>query len=56
MRQLLDGSWRVYAADTLIATGAATATRELRAHKRRKHGRGAAHNAPAPVHYAEAPI
>jgi hypothetical protein len=53
VRQLLDGSWRVYAADTVIATGAATASRELRAHKRRKYGRGAPQNAPAPSHLAE---
>lgn len=53
VRQLLDGSWRVYERDTLIATGVATAPRELRARKRRKYGRGAAHNAPAPAYLVE---
>jgi hypothetical protein len=47
VRQLLDGSWRIYAGDTLIATGAATVTRELRTLKRRKRGRGAPQGAPA---------
>ena len=41
VRQLLDGSWRVYGGERLIATGAATAHGELRALRRRKHGRGA---------------
>ena len=53
VRQLLDGSWRVYLADTLIATAAATSSLELRALKRRKHGRGAPQNAPAPTHFVE---
>lgn len=56
VRQLLDGSWRVYLADTLIATGAATGPAELRALKRRKHGRGAPQNAPAPTHFVEVSI
>lgn len=34
--QLLDGSWRVYRGDTLIATAAATTTGELRTHRRRR--------------------
>jgi transposase len=36
VRQLLDGSWRVYLADTLIATADSTAAQELRAPRRRK--------------------
>jgi hypothetical protein len=36
LRQLLDGSWRVYLDDTVIATAAATATDELRALRRRR--------------------
>ncbi|MEW6690628.1 MAG: ISNCY family transposase [Pseudomonadota bacterium] len=54
VRQLLDGSWRIYWRDTLIATAAATASHELRALKRRKHGRGAPESAPAPTHFVEA--
>src|SRR5438876_1636627 len=46
VRQLLDGTWRVYLGDVLIATAAATTARELRAFKRRKHGRGAPVTAP----------
>ena len=56
VRQLLDGSWRVYLAETLIATAAATSSQELRALKRRKHGRGAPLSAPAPTHFVEASI
>ena len=36
VRQLLDGSWRVYFEDKLIATGATTASTELRALGRKK--------------------
>ena len=36
LRQLLDGSWRVYKGDTLIATAASTSVGELRAQKQRK--------------------
>jgi hypothetical protein len=36
VRQLLDGSWRVYKGDTLIATAASTTVGELRAQKQRK--------------------
>lgn len=50
VRQLLDGSWRIYDGDHLIATAAATTTRELRAYRRRKRGRGAPAAAP---HHAE---
>ena len=39
VRQLLDGSWRVYLADRLLATRAAGPVAELRALKRRKRGR-----------------
>jgi hypothetical protein len=46
VRQLLDGTWRVYLGDVLIATAAATAPRELRARKRRKYGRGTPVTAP----------
>jgi hypothetical protein len=53
VRQLLDGSWRVYLAERLIATAAATAHRELRARRRRKAGRGAAAGAPPPALLAE---
>jgi hypothetical protein len=48
VRQLLDGSWRVYATDRLIATGAATTHRELRARRWRKRGRGAPATVPPP--------
>jgi len=56
LHQLLDGSWRIYLADALIATGAATATTELRAQRRRKHGRGAPASAPAPTDFVEVPV
>ena len=36
VRQLLDGSWRVYLGDALIATAATTTTGELRALRRRR--------------------
>ncbi len=41
VRQLLDGTWRVYAGERLLATAAATTHGELRAVHRRKRGRGA---------------
>lgn len=41
VHQLLDGSWRVYRGEHLIATRAATAHEELRPLRRRKRGRGA---------------
>jgi hypothetical protein len=56
VRQLLDGTWRVYLAENLIATAAATAHRELRARKRRKAGRGVPASAPAPVLLVETPL
>ena len=49
VRQLLDGTWRVYLAERLIATAAATAHRELRARRRRKSGRGAPAGAALPT-------
>ncbi len=55
VRQLLDGSWRVYEGDVILARAAATPARELRARKRRKYGRGAPRNAPAPSQLAEIP-
>ncbi len=48
VRQLLDGTWRVYLAERVIATAAATAHRDLRARRRRKSGRGAPASAPPP--------
>jgi hypothetical protein len=54
VRQLLDGSWRIYCDDLLIATAAATTTRELRAHRRRKSGRGAPAAAPRHAEWAAA--
>ena len=36
VRQLLDGSWRIYQADSVIATAASSEVSELRAHRRRK--------------------
>jgi hypothetical protein len=53
VRQLLDGTWRIYDGDTLIATAVATTPRELRAYKRRKQGRGATHTAPTPAAFVE---
>ncbi len=52
--QLLDGSWRVYRDDQLIATAAATTPRELRARRRRKYGRGAPATAPQHADWAVA--
>src|SRR5205809_831488 len=55
VRQLLDGTWRVYSGDRLVTTGAVTTHGELRALlHRRKRGRGAP--TPPPVHasFAEA--
>lgn len=46
VRQLLDGTWRVYLADRLLATAAATGHGELRALRRRKRSRGAPLAAP----------
>lgn len=54
VRQLLDGSWRIYRADALIATAAATATTELRALRRRKPRQGAPAAAPQHADWAVA--
>jgi len=56
VRQLLDGTWRVYLAERLIATAAATTHRELRARRRRKRGRGAPAGAPPPPLLVETPL
>jgi hypothetical protein len=55
VRQLLDGSWRIYEGDRVIATAGATPHRELRARRRRKHGRGAPATAPSHAEWAAAP-
>lgn len=55
VRQLLDGSWRIYAADRLIGSGPVTAFRDLHRRRRRKAGRGAAQAGPAPALWLEAP-
>jgi transposase len=56
VRQLLDGTWRVYLADQLLATGPATAQGELRALRRRKRGGGPGRAPAAPQEWtAEAP-
>ena len=55
VRQLLDGTWRVYSGDRLIATGPATTHGELRALlHRRKRGRGAPVTPPVHASFAEA--
>ncbi len=56
VHQLLDGSWRVYAGDELIATGAPTAHRELRARRQRKRGRGAPAGLPVASVLIEVPL
>lgn len=53
--QLLDGSWRVFLGDALIATGPATAPRELYARRKRKYGRGAPAGLPADAGFVELP-
>jgi len=54
VRQLLDGSWRVYDGEQLIAIGPITHHGELRTLKRRKNGRGAPSSSPTHAAYAEA--
>jgi transposase len=56
VRQLLDGTWRVYLADRLIATAPATHQGELRALRRRKATRGAPHAAPQHAEWTELPL
>ena len=54
VRQLLDGTWRVYLAAQLLATAPATTHGELRALRRRKRGRGTAPPASAPPEWTPA--
>jgi len=54
VRQLLDRSWRIYLGDHVLATAPATAHGELRAHRRRKRGRGAPTMAPLPPRFVDA--
>jgi transposase len=56
VRQFLDGSWRVYLGDALLATGPATAHGELRTKRWRKRGRGAPRMAPLPPRLSEASV
>lgn len=54
VRQLLDGSWRIYDEDRLIATGPVTNHGELRVSRRRKKTRGAPVSAPLHADFIEA--
>lgn len=54
VRQLLDGTWRVYFRDQLIATAPATSHGELRALRRRKRSRGAPLSSPTHAAYEAA--
>ncbi len=54
VRQLLDGTWRVYWREQLIATAAATNHGELRTLPRRKRSRGAPVSYPTHALYEEA--
>jgi hypothetical protein len=54
VRHLLDGSWRVYWGEQLIATAAATHHGELRTLRRRKRSRGAPISVPMHATYQEA--
>ena len=53
VRQLLDGSWRVYAGDTVLTTHAPTTTGELRALRHRRKGDGSFAHVPAHARYEE---
>lgn len=55
VRQLLDGGWRVYLDDTLIATAAPTTLSEPRAIRRRKHRHGAPASAPVDAVWTPGP-
>jgi len=55
VRQLLDGSWRVYLENRLLATGPVTPFRDLHRRRRRKGGRGAPHGGPAPELWIDVP-
>lgn len=54
VRQLLDGSWRVYKADQVIATAGPTDLGELRAIKRTKRGRRRGRNLMLPTKWEAA--
>jgi hypothetical protein len=54
VRQLLDGSWRVYDGERLIACAAATDQKELRTMKRNRRSRGAPVTPPTHATYEEA--
>ena len=54
VRQLLDGTWRVYFGDQLIATALATNHGELRTLRRRKRSHGAPVSYPTHAAYEEA--
>ena len=54
VRQLLDGTWRVYFRNHLIATAPATTHGELRTLRRRKRSRGAPLSYPTHAAYVEA--
>jgi hypothetical protein len=54
VRHLLDGTWRVYLRDKLIATAPATTHGELRTLRRRKRSRGAPVSYPTHAAYQEA--
>jgi transposase len=54
VRQLMDGTWRVYWGEQLIATAAATNHGELRTLPRRKRSRGAPVSFPTHATYEEA--
>jgi len=56
VRQLLDGTWRVYLGEQLIATRAATFTGELRVVRKRKKSRGAPVSPPTHATYSEASL
>ena len=54
VRQLLDGSWRVYLAERLIATAAPTPFRDLHRRRWRKTSRGAATGVPVAARWITA--
>jgi hypothetical protein len=54
VRQILDGSWRIYDGDVLIATGPVTNHGELRAVRYRKKTRGAPLSGPMHAAFVEA--
>jgi hypothetical protein len=56
VRQLLDGTWRVYLGEQLLATHAATFTGELRVVRKRKKTYGAPVSPPTHATYSEASL